>query len=87
MFVFSIKLVKKDDISLELPRIQISNYNVERIPSIKFLGVLLDDIFYGKTTTNILKTKFFENIGILRKARDYLSKPRLLSLYYAHIHT
>ena len=38
---FSMKLIKKDDIPLKLPRLQISNYNIVRIVSVKFLGVLL----------------------------------------------
>ena len=32
---------QNDDIPLKLPRLQISNYNIVRIVSIKFLGVLL----------------------------------------------
>ena len=75
-----------------MPRLQINNYNMERTPSIKFLGGLLDEnlswnyhIKYAENNIGIYrKTK---NIGILHKARDYLSKERLLSLYYAYIHT
>ena len=43
-------------------------------------------IFYGKNILNIRKQNF-QNIGILYKARDYLSKESLFSLYYAYIHT
>ena len=32
-----------DDIPIKLPNFQTNNYNIERIPSIKFLGVLLDE--------------------------------------------
>ena len=32
------KTIKKDDMPLKLPRPQINNYDIERIPSIKFLG-------------------------------------------------
>ena len=41
-YSFFHKISKKDDIRLKLPRLQINNYNIERIPTIKFLGVLLD---------------------------------------------
>ena len=44
-------------------------------------------IFYGKTTLNIWKSKISKNIGILYKARNYLSTESLLSLYYVYIHT
>ena len=33
------------------------------------------------------ENKVSKNIGILFKVREYLSKQRLLPLYYAHIHT
>ena len=46
---------------LKSQNIQINNYDIERIPSVKFLGVLLDEnFFYGKTTLNIQKTKFLK---------------------------
>ena len=54
------KTSKKDDIPLELPRLQINNCNIERSPSTKFLGVLSYEIFHGKTALNIPKTKFLK---------------------------
>ena len=36
-YSFFHKTSKKNDIPLKLPRFQITNYNTERIPSIKFL--------------------------------------------------
>ena len=42
-YSFFHKTSKKDDIPLKLPRLQINNYNIERIPSIRFPGVLLDE--------------------------------------------
>ena len=45
-YSFFHKTGKRDDIPLQLPRLQINNYNIERIPSIKFLGVLLDKNLY-----------------------------------------
>ena len=41
--IFFHETIKKDDIPLKLPRLQINTYNIERIPSMKFLGVLLDE--------------------------------------------
>ena len=79
-YSFFHKTSKKDDIQLKLPRLQINSYNTDRIPSIKFLGVLLDENLSWKD-------KISKNIGILYKARDYLSEESLLSLCYAYIHT
>ena len=67
------KTSKKDDIPLKLPRLQINNDNIERIPSGKFLGVLLDENLSWKDHTKYNESKISKNIGILYKARDYLS--------------
>ena len=42
-YSFSHKTSEKGDIPLKLPRAQINNYNIKIIPSIKFLGLLLDE--------------------------------------------
>ena len=73
------KTSTKDDIPLKLPKFQINNYNIERSPSVKFLGVLLDENFSRKDHIKYTKNKIYENIGILYKTRDYLSKQSLLS--------
>ena len=86
-YSFFHKASKKDDIPLKLPRFQINNYNIERIPSIKFLGVLSDKNLSWKDHIKYTENKISKNIGILYKARDYLSKESLLSLYYTYIHT
>ena len=80
------KTSKKGDISLKFPRLQINNYNIERILSVKFLGVLLDENLSWKDHINYTENKISKNIGILYKARDYLSKEILLA-YYVYIHT
>ena len=84
---FSIKLVKNNDIPLKLPRLQLNNYNIEIIPSINFLGVFLDESLSWKDHIEYIGNKISKNIGILYKARDYLSKESLLPLYYAYINT
>ena len=68
------KTSKNDDVPLKLPRFQINNYNIERIPSIKFLGVLLDENLLWKHHIKYTQNKISKNIGILYKARDYLRK-------------
>ena len=68
------KTSKKDDIPLKLPRLQVNNYNIERIPSIKFLRVLLDENLSWKDHIKYNEKKISKSIGILYKARDYLSQ-------------
>ena len=72
---------------LKLPRLQMNNYNIERISLIKFLEVLLDENILWEDRIKYTENKISKSIGILYKARDYLSKESLLSLYYAFIHT
>ena len=76
-YSFFHKTSKKDDIPLKLPRFQINSYNIERIPSIKFLGVLSDKNLSWKDHIKYTENKISKNIGILYKARDYLSKESL----------
>ena len=69
----------------KLPRLQINNYNIERTQSVKFLGVLVDENLSWKDQIKYTENKISKNMRILYKARDYLSKKSLLSLYYAYI--
>ena len=68
------KASKKDDKPIKLPRFQVNNYNIERIPSIKFLRVLLDENLWWKDNIKYNEKKISKSIGILYKARDYLSQ-------------
>ena len=60
--------------------LQINNCNIERILSINFLGVLLDENLLWKDHIKYAKNKISKNIGILYKARDYLSKERYYTM-------
>ena len=86
-YSFFHKTSKKDDIPLKLPRLQINNYNIERIRSVKFWGVLLDENLSWKDHIKYTENKISKNTGILYKVKDYLSKQSLLPLYYTYIHT
>ena len=48
---------------------------------------MLDEKLSWKDHIKYTENKISKNIGISYKARDYLSKESLLSLYYAYIHT
>ena len=78
---------KKDDIPLVLPKLNINNSEIARTESIKFLGVLLDENLSWKTHIKYIENKISKNIGILFKARPFLNKKSLLSLYYSYIHS
>ena len=80
----SLNVTKKRH-TTKLPRLQINNYNIERTQSVKFLGVLVDENLSWKDQIKYTENKISKNMRILYKARDYLSKKSLLSLYYAYI--
>ena len=56
---------KKDDIPLRLPKLIISNYEIQREESIKFLGVLLDQHLTWKEHIKLTENKIAKNIGML----------------------
>ena len=74
---------RKDD----LPRFLIKKHKVERVKSIKFLGVLLDENLSWKDHIKYIENKVAKNIGLLYRAKLFLDKFSLLTLYYSHIHT
>ena len=77
----------KDKIPLQLPKLFIDNYEVKRKNSIKFLGILLDENLTWKEHIKFTENKIAKNIGILFKAKPYLNKECMLSLYFSYIHS
>ena len=78
---------RKDDLPLLLPRLLIKKHKVERVKSIQFLGVLLDENLSWKDHITYVENKITKNIGLLYRAKLFLGKNPLLTLYYSHIHT
>ena len=70
-----------------LTKLNINNNEIARTESIKFLGVLLDENLSWKTHIKYIENKISKNIGILFKARSFLNKKSLFSLYYSYIHS
>ena len=81
------KASRQDDVPLVLPRLKISDHAIERVESIRFLGVILDQNLSWKEHIKHIENKIAKNIGILYKAKPYLNKGSLLSLYFSYIHT
>ena len=62
-------------------------HKVERVKSIKFLGVLLDKNLSWKDHFKYIENKVAKGIGLLYGAKLFLDKNSRLTLYYSHIHT
>ena len=79
------KRSKNDDIPLLLLKLKLDNCEIKWTESIKFLGFLLDENLIWKSHikyigNKIAKVKLF-------KAKPFLNKQSLLSLYYSYIHS
>ena len=78
---------KTDDLPLLLPKVLINDKEIERVGSVKFLGVLLDEHLSWKEHIRYTENKIAKNIGLLYRAKPFLGKHSLLALYYSYIHT
>ena len=77
----------KDDIPLMLPKLAINNHVIERQEFIKFLEVLLDENLKWKEHIKHTENKIAKNVGLLYKARPFLERNALLTLYYSYMQT
>ena len=78
---------KTDDLPLLLSKVLINDKEIERVGSIKFLGVLLDEHLSWEEHIRYTEKKIAKNIGLLYRAKPFLGKHSLLTLYYSYIHT
>ena len=86
-YSFFHKPSKRDDIPLLLPKLNINNSEIERSECLKFLGALLDENLCCKEHIKYIESKIVKNIGLLYKAKPYIDKHSLLSLYHFYIHS
>ena len=73
--------LKKDDILLKLAELKIANKIIERKSSVKFLGVMLDEIILRKIHMHRIE-KNIKNIGLLNRANRYLNQTSLQTNYF-----
>ena len=81
------KLSRRDDLPFLLTKFLIKKHKVERVESIKFLGVLLDENLPWKYRIKYIENKVAKNIGLLYRAKLFLDKNSLRTLYHSYIHT
>ena len=86
-FVLFHKPCDKDNLPLQLPNLKINNNEIKRSSSIKFLGVLADENLTWIDHITLVKNKLSKNLGLLHKAKNYLNKKSMVSLYYSFIHS
>ena len=67
--------------SSNTPLLTINGSSLERVHTIKFLGVILNDKLDWKDHKIYIKTKISKNIGIINKCRKILNLKDVLSMY------
>ena len=70
--IFSSKNNRTCSNSTECPNI--NNVNLERVKSIKFLGVIINDCLNWDDHKKYVKSKISRNLGILYKCRHIMNK-------------
>ena len=67
------KYSTKEKIPLKLPTLKLGNKVIEKTPSVKFLGVMLDESVSWKYHMKTVKNKLSKNIGLLCRAKQFHS--------------
>ena len=82
-FMFFCPPQKKAEFSNSLT---IDGETINRVNETKFLGVMVDDKLSWASHINYISKKISKGIGILCKARKYLPKSCLVTLYYSFVY-
>ena len=72
-----------DNLPLKFPSLYIDNYEIDRVTSTRFLGVILDESMNWKAHINAIDSKLAKIIGMMYKAKSLLNQNSMLSLYNA----
>ena len=64
----------------------IDNHDLTQVNSAKYLGVIIDHKLNWIEHISYVKSKIFKGIGIMYKARQFITKKALLMLYHAYIY-
>ena len=67
-------------------KIHIDNQDIEEVLSTKFLGVIIDSKLTWKQHISHISGKIARSIGMIIKAKYYLNKNALLTLYYSFVY-
>ena len=66
--------------------INVNNIAIDRVSYTKFLGVQIDDKLGWKPHIEYIRKKLSKSVGLLKKARQYLPKDTLRSLYFTFVY-
>ena len=81
------KRSRVDDLPLKLPKVSINNQEMKRASYTKFLAVLSDENLSWKEHLKYTAKKIAKSVRLMYKAKPFLDKDSLLSLYFSYIHS
>ena len=84
-YTFFHKNSVKYNIPLKLP--DLHNKSFERKSSLKFLGLMLDEHIAWNDHIHVIEKELAKNIGLLFRARQFLDKEALKTIYFSYIHS
>ena len=76
----------KDDIPVKLTALMIGSNNIERVSSIKYFGVMLDQHIFGIDHVRTVKNKIAKNVGLPFRVSQFLNEDSLKTVYFSYIH-
>ena len=68
-------------------KVVIDNHELTQVNCTKYLGVIIDHKLNWIEHISYVKSKISKGIGMMYKARQFLTKKALLMLYHAYIYT
>ena len=76
---------KKNKIPEDLCKIKINGHQIEQVSETKFLGVMIDNKMSWKSHIDYINSKIMRGVGIIRRAKNFVYKDTLKTLYVALI--
>ena len=77
----------KNDIPVKVPALMVGSNNIERISSIKFLGVILDKHISWIDHVRNVENKIVKNIGLFYRVGQFLDEDSLKTVYFSYVHS
>ena len=77
----------KDDIPVKLLALMVGSNNIERTPSIKVLGVMLNEHISWIDHVRTIENKIAKNIGLLYHVSQFIDQDPLKTVYFSYIHS
>ena len=81
--MFLHKLANQDNIRLKLPSLQLYGNIIERLNSVKFLCVILDEHLTWKKHIQLIENKVSKNVDVLYKTSKLINSKCLRSIYFS----